>query len=161
MAEGGAGDMVKCSIEPLEYMLLTGLPDLTFEAWQELEQDKQRFPYAPDWQRYQRMEDTDGLRFFSLREGDFLLGYASIVISHDEHRSGVLMGYFNDVFVTKPKRGHAAFLVRCVETTLSGIGVQRIQAAQKLNLQSPNTAGEFFKLLDYQPYELVLSKVLH
>lgn len=152
---------VMARLEPLSYLLLTGLSDLTFEAWQELESNKEQFPYSPDWERYQRMEDKDGLRFFSLRDDENLIGYASIVVSQDEHRSGVLMGYFNDVFVTKPKRGHAAFLVRCVEKTLSGIGVQRIQAAQKLNLQATNTAGEFFKLLDYQPYELVLSKVLH
>lgn len=153
--------MVSVNIEPLSYLLITGLPELAFEAYQELESEHLNEPYNPNWEAYQRRENNDGLRFFSLRDGAVLIGYASIVVSEDEHRGGILMGYFNDIFVTKEKRGHAAYLVRQVEKVLSEIGVRRIQAAEKVNIKQRNDAGKFLEALGYEVSEIIHSKVLH
>lgn len=148
-------------VEPLAYMLLNGLPDLAFEAWRELESEHPEHPYNPDWERYQRMENDDGLRFFSLREGENLIGYASIKLDTDEHRNGMITGSFNDIFITQRKRGYAAFLVKYVEKVLSGMGVKRTQIAEKVNIKSLNNAGKFYERLGYVPQEIVYSKVLH
>lgn len=153
--------MVTARLEPLCYLLLHGLPDLAFECWQELEHEHVDEPYNPDWERYQRMENTDGLRFFALREDEHLIGYASIVITADEHRANILQGNFNDIFIAKPKRGHAAFLVKYVEKTMVTLGVKRTVVSEKVNVAAINNAGEFFERIGYVPQEIIYAKVLH
>lgn len=161
MAARCGGIVVVVQIEPLSYILLNGLVDLAFEAWQELESEHPNEPYNPDWERYQKMENADGLRFFSLRESGNLIGYASIKLDIDEHRNGLLTGSFNDIFITMPKRGYAAFLVKYVEKTLSGMGVKRTQIAEKVNIRALNSAGEFYERMGYKPQEVIYSKALH
>lgn len=151
--------MVDVRIEPLSYLLMNGLPDLAFEAWQELEHEHPETPYAPDWEAYQKLEDGYHLRFFSLRDGGNLIGYASVRMDRDEHRNGLMMAFFNDIYVTKSKRGYAATLVKYVEKAISLLGVRRVQAAHKLTAKVD--AGRFFKAMGYEPMEIVYSKVLH
>lgn len=150
---------VEVRIEPLSYLLMHGLPDLAFEAWIDLEHEHPDMPYAPDWEAYQRLEDGLHLRFFSLRDNGNLIGYASVRMDCDEHRNGLRMAFFNDIYVTKAKRGYAATLVKYVERSISLLGVRRIQGAHKITAKVD--AGRFFKAMGYEPMEIVYAKVLH
>ena len=151
--------MVNSRVEPLSYMLLHGLVDISFEAYQELEHEHLDQPYNPDWEAYQRLEKEDRLRFFSLREGENLIGYASIVLDKDIHREGVMFGSFRDIFITKKKRGYAPFFVKFVEKCLCEMGVKRVYAADRLF--SNNEAWRFYQAMGYDPQECVWGKTLH
>jgi len=151
--------MIEVRIEPLSYLLLHGLPDLAYEAWQELEFEHPETPYAPDWESYQRLEDGYFLRFFALREDGNLIGYASVRMENDEHRNGLKMAFFNDIYVTRTKRGHAAKLVKHVERSMSLLGVRRIQGGHKVTAKVD--AGKFFEVMGYEPMEIIYAKVLH
>lgn len=160
MAAHCDGHMVaETRLEPLSYLLMTGLPELTLEAHHELECEHADIPYSPDWEAYQRMENEGGLRFFSLREGQNLIGYASVIIDTDLHRDGLLIAHFRDIFLTKKKRGYAARFVKYIERVLRTLGVQREYASERL--LSDNNAGRFFKAVGFQPQEIVWGKTLH
>lgn len=159
MAADCDGDMVEVRIEPLSYLLMHGLPDVAYEAWLDLEHEHSEIPYAPDWESYQRLEDGHHLRFFSLRENENLIGYASVRMDSDEHRNGLRMAFFNDIYVTKAKRGYAATLVKYVEKAIALLGVRRIQGAHKVTAKVDS--GKFFKAMGYKPMEIIYAKVLH
>lgn len=159
MAQGGACSMVNCAIEPLSYMLLNGLVEMAFEAWQALEKEHRDVPYAPDWEAYQRQENENSLRFFALRDDAQLLGYASINIDTDIHRTGLLMACLKDIYITPGKRGHAPQFVRFIESVLSSLGVRRITAAERLN--SPDGIGKFYEAMNFQPQEIIWAKTLN
>lgn len=151
--------MVEIRVEPLAYLLMTGLPELALEAHRELECEHRDVPYSPDWEAYQRMENEDGLRFFALREGKILIGYAAIILDTDLHRDGLMIANFRDIFVTKSKRGHAARFVKFVERVLRTLGVRREYIADRLS--SGNRAGEFFKAMGFEAQEVLYAKTLH
>jgi len=148
-----------CQFEPLAYMLLNGLSDMAFQAWEEL--DSGNAKYAPDWEAYQRMESNNELRFVSLRNGEKLLGYASIVIQGDIHQAGVRMATLYDIYITPSKRGYAAFFVKYIEKQLSSLGVRRMIAGEKINATTQNSAAAFYKKLGFSPLELHWSKAIH
>lgn len=158
MAQGGACSMVNCTIEPLSYMLLNGLVEMAFEAWQALEKEHRDVPYAPDWEAYQRQENEDGLRFFALRDEGRLLGYASIVIDTDIHRAGLVFASFRDIYITPPKRGHAATFVKFIESILSSVGVKRVYAAERFSFDGD--ISKFYEIMGFEPQERVWAKTL-
>ena len=145
--------------EPLSYLLLNGLSDLAYQAWQEL--DSSNAAYAPDWEAYQRMEVNNELRFVALRDDKNLIGYASIVLQGDIHQTGVLMATLYDIYVVPKKRGYAALFVKYIERQLSSLGVRRMIAGEKINATIKNQAGIFYQHLGFQPLEIHWSKTLH
>ena len=74
MEKGKSRNVVKCSFEPLSYILNNGLRELSHEAFLEVEDGKEE--YNPDWVGYQTQENNNILRFVSLRENGNLIGYA-------------------------------------------------------------------------------------
>ena len=130
--------MVNIQFEPLSYLLLNGLSDLAYQAWQEL--DSSNAAYAPDWEAYQRMEVNNELRFVALRDDKNLIGYASIVLQGDIHQTGVLMATLYDIYVVPKKRGYAALFVKYIERQLSSLGVRRMIAGEKINATIKNQA---------------------
>lgn len=164
MAKNCVGHMVKLiemRFEPLSYMLLNGLSDLAFQAWYELESGNEGAVYDVDWEAYQRMENSNQLRFVSLRASANLIGYAAIVVQSDLNQFGLVVATLKDIYIIPEKRGHAASFVRFIERQLSEVGVKRVIAGEKLNASTPNAASEFYKLIGYAPFEIRLAKTLH
>lgn len=151
--------MIVSRFEPLSYMLLNGLVELSFEAWNELEQEHEDIPYSPDWEAYQKKEDENAIRFISLREGGNLIGYASIIVDTEIHRTGVLFASFRDIYITRKKRGYAAQFVRYIEDQLSQIGVKRIWGGERVNAK--NNAGKFWKSQGYELQERIYGKTIN
>lgn len=151
--------VVSVTIEPLSYLLMTGLPDLALEAHAELEREHANIPYSPDWEAYQRMENEGILRFFSLRDGKNLIGYAAVIIDTDLHRDGLMIAHFRDIFITKDKRGHAAHFVKYMERVLRALGVKREYVSDRVI--SNNHAGRFFAAMGFEPQEIVYGKTIH
>lgn len=150
--------MVECKIEPLSYMLLNGLIEMGFKAWEEMEHEHPGVAYNPNWEAYQRMESEDSLRFFALRDEGKLLGYATIIIDKDIHRNDIVFASFRDIYIAKEKRGHAAKFVRFIEDVLSSVGVKRVYASERLG---QGKAGKFYQALGFEPQECVWGKTLH
>ncbi len=151
--------MTETRIEPLSYLLMNGLANLAVEAHAELEAEHRDVPYSPDWEAYQRMEAEGGLRFFALREGQNLIGYASVIIDTDIHRDGLLIANFRDIYITRAKRGYAAQFVKYIERVLRTLGVRRGYGSDRLN--NGNNAGDFWKAMEYEPQEIVYGKTYH
>lgn len=152
--------MVTANFEPLAYLLLHGLSDMAFQCWTELDSGNVEV-YAPDWEAYQRMESRNELRFVALRDDKNLIGYASIVIQGDIHQAGVSMATLCDIYITPKKRGYAAFFVKYIERQLSGLGVRRMIAGEKINATIQNSAGIFYKHLGFSPLEVHWSKAIN
>ena len=150
--------MIECRFEPLSYMLLNGLVDLSYEAWCEMENEHAEVDYSPDWEAYQRNEDSNRLRFISLREGGNLIGYASIRIESDIHRAGITFASFLDIYIKKEKRGYAAQFVRFIEKQLSGIGVVRVYATERV--RSRKSPARFYEAMGFELQEQVYGKTI-
>lgn len=151
--------MVECRFEPLAYLLMNGLPNLTLEAWHELEHEHKNYPYGPDWEEYQRSENNGTLRFISLREEKRLIGYASILLVTDLHHAGLMLGIYRDIYITRSKRGYAAIFIRYIEKELSCIGINRALIGERV--ASGNKASLFYKALGYELQEYIHGKTLN
>jgi hypothetical protein len=92
-------------LEPLTYLLQSGLEQLGGRSWSEIGLDTELFHYAPNWARYQRMEDDSCLRFMAARnEFDELVGYASIIIVENLHDYRILSAYIQDIYLDPDHR---------------------------------------------------------
>jgi hypothetical protein len=153
--------MVEMCFEPLNYLLLNGLSDLSYQAWNELEGTHREASYNVDWEAYERMEQNGQLRFISLRQDSKLIGYAAIVVQNDVNQLGVVMAILKAIYITPPKRGYAVRFVSYIEQQLSAVGVKRLIAAEKLDASTPNVSGEFYRLMGFSPLETWHVKTLH
>lgn len=153
--------MVECRVEPLSYLLLNGLPELAFEAWNETDfgSEHPADPYAPDWEAYQRLEQSHLLRLIAMRDDGKLIGYTSIVIDVDLHNVMLLTATIRDIYVTLEKRGYAAKLVRFTESLFPSLGVKRVLIGERV--ASNKSAARFYQALGYNLREYVYGKTLH
>lgn len=151
--------MVTITVEPLSYMILNGVINLSMEHREEMEAEYRHIPYSPDWETYQEMEDKNCLRCFALRESGNLIGYAAVVLDKDVHRSGVLFADFRDIFITKKKRGYAAKFLNHIEKIIKPLGVQREYISERLI--SGSAVGGFLKAMGFEPQETIWGKTLH
>ena len=157
MAKGGAGDMVECRVEPLDYLLQTGLRELAYECWKLIEKDIQK-KFSPHWPGYQEEEENGNLRFISLRDNNNLIGYASVRFGEDPHNAGMKAVTLVDIFITEGKRGNAIKFFRYIENLVYSLGAYRIIASERLNIN--RDVGSFYKFMGFYPKEVLWTKIL-
>lgn len=79
--------------------LVSVIKDVTELArldWEEINHDKEAYPFDPDWSLYELLEDTASLFIFTARDKGKLVGYFSVVKSPSLHSKGKFL-FCNDV----------------------------------------------------------------
>lgn len=153
--------MVEFRYEPLTYLLQNGLPELAMECWEQHVEGNDFYrqdQFGPDWGNYQYQEDEKELGFVAMREGDKLIGYATIKINRDIHQADLRIAVLLDVYITKDKRGYAVKFFRYVEEFVQKMGAYRLDVSQPLT--SPQNVGKFYEFMGMRPMEMIWSKVL-
>lgn len=112
--------------EPLNYLLSTGLSELGERSWNEVGYGN--LPYDPDWNRYQRMESDDVLRFFAVRDDSgLLIGYAAVIVATNLHSRQICNAIIQDIYIEpEHRKGYAAFreFIEKLEEQFRLIGVK-------------------------------------
>lgn len=139
--------------EPLAYLRLHGLDDMTMECRSFLEPENRD---EPDWDRFQEMEDSYGMRCISMREDGKLVGYAGLEMADDIRHKGKILSIIRDIYITKEKRGHAPGFMKFIEDWSSKLGANRVTIAEKYNTGT----GEFYSHLGFKPEEIWWAKEL-
>lgn len=147
--------MINIRFEPIRYMLLNGLMELSHEFKETLEPDDE---YNPNWQKYIRMEDNNTLRGVAMRENGDLIGFASVIMDDDSHQNGKQIAVIHDIFVTKSKRGHAPKMQKFIEENVFSLGVHELLGSQRMNYE---VTGKFYEAMGYKPKEVLWAKGLN
>ncbi len=129
-----------------------------FEAHkEEVGADKEKFPLAPDYERYQEMQDIGSLVVVTARADGRLIGYICYYLSRHLHYDSLTA--YSDVFYVTPayRKGLVGVrLFKAVEEVLKHMGVERIYTGTKLKLD----IGPILERLGYAPIERIYTKVL-
>lgn len=150
-------------IEPLTYLLNSGLEQLGGRSWNEIGLDTHLFHYAPNWQRYQRMEDDACLRFFAARDehGD-LVGYASVIIVDNLHDYRVQSAYIQDIYLEPEQRkGLAPFksFIEAICSQLQALHVDHVTIGEREN-DPRGGIGVVYQRLGFESNERLWRKTL-
>jgi len=77
---------------------------LAKEDWEEIEHDKERKPFDPDWDTYYQLEDMGCLYIFTARLGKKLIGYYTALVVKDMHSRDNRHVYNDLIFLSKSHR---------------------------------------------------------
>ena len=153
------------SWEPLSRLMRDGIEDLLIEHYEEVAQDKERIPYAPDWDDYYRLERAGVFKALSLRLDGALAGYNWFWVMPHRHNRHTLMAT-NDVIYLRPlarKGWNGVRLIRQAEQDLRALGVVKIMYHSKPDVllgRNGGTLGGLLEKLGYEFSETVHKKVL-
>ncbi len=116
-------------------------------------------PLNPDVDAYNHVEEMGGLRCYTARLNNHLIGYAIFFIRYNMHYSTSLQAVQDVLFVTKPHRhGRVGYrLIRHSEEALRAEGVA--VCYHHIKVSTPQTI-ELFKRLGYEPIDMILGKRL-
>lgn len=106
---------------------------LLVQHWEEVAMYKDKVPLAPDWVRYQSMEDNGILHIVTVRDKDILVGYYVTMIVDGLHYRYTKYGV-NDIVLIKPEyrnSGVGLGLFRKVEELLKEEGVNVMSVHMK------------------------------
>lgn len=146
---------VDVRIEPLVFLLDTGLYELSKKCWAEIGASNGNSSYNPDWPEYKAMEDENKLRFVSLRENGNLIGYASIILDKDAHAQGNTVATIFDIYVSPDKTGHSVKLFRYIEKIVLELGTTSLIVASQIGCgRSKNRNSKFLKFMGYAPQQV-------
>lgn len=154
--------MITFRYEPLEYLLQNGLPELSEECWDHMDDGFYLDIFSPDWALYKEQEDNNRLGFIAMRENEKLIGYANVLINTDIHQEGLRIAVIHDIYITKKKRGYATKLFNYIEEFVKMMGVYRIDIAERLSFDKERGGvGKFYGSLGFRPMEIIHSKVIN
>ena len=102
--------------------------------WEAASEDRELFPYDPNWVLYAALEKAGSIRFFTMRDA-VLLGYIGFYVSWNAH-SQRLRTATSDVWWVEPSArfgGASMRLVAYAETALAeeGVRVAHIQTNER------------------------------
>lgn len=153
--------MVSYRYEPLDYLLKTGLPELSLECWEHMDDGFYNEFYSPDWKLYKEQEDNKHLGFVAMRDQDKLVGYAVVKTMTDIHQENVRIGLIHDIYITEGYRGHAAAFFNYIERFVEHMGVSFLDVAERLSFDAKRGgSGKFFAFLGFRPMEIIHRKRL-
>lgn len=147
--------------EPLSYLLKNGLPELSMECWENMDDGFHGPEYSPAWDRYQEMETSKDGGFVSMREDGRLIGYAMIKVNPDIHQKHLRVALLHDIYITSSKRGYAIKFFNYLQNFASMLGAYRMDVAERLSFDSSRGgAGKFYDYIGFKPMEVIWSKIL-
>jgi len=152
---------VQIRIEKIADLRADGVEDLAQQDWDEIETDRDVFPFALDWDQLTTLERRGLFKVVSARKGREILGYAAFNVTTHPHSKNALHA-FNSVLYVKPKaRGSVGVkLIRTSETLLKGLGVKRIYYSSKTHFPLGLKTGKLLERLGYPVVEFCHAKVL-
>lgn len=147
--------------EPLDYLLKTGLPELSLECFDKMNDGFYQEIYSPDWMLYKQQEDRKDLGFIAMRDGEKLVGYAAIKIVNDIHQKDERIALIHDIYITESFRGHAASFFHYIENFVQKMGADWMDLAERLSFDSKRGGcGKFYAFIGFRPMEVIWRKRL-
>lgn len=122
--------------EPIRHLRACGLDDLAEASWQETWANATYLHHAPDWPRYEAMEDANAMRIVGARNRDnALVGYAVVLMGSDLHDRQAVTAVVQDIYVAKGYNGIP--LLRWVMKQVQALGAMQLVIAERLNARRP------------------------
>lgn len=126
--------------------------------YKELALNQDKVPLDPQWDLYQKYEDSGNLVYVTLRDGGQLIGYVISIVAPGLHYRTCLTATMDILFVDPTKRDAAAkgvfLLIDTLEAELRRRGVQRWFMGTKLH----KDIGAIFKRRNFVPVEMTYTK---
>lgn len=124
----------------------------------ELALDQEEVEYAPDWERYDRLDKLGHLSIVTLREKGIIVGYCVTHVMPELHYKTTLTATMDILWVAPEYRENMGGLrlMREVHRELKRRGVKRVYMGSKLH----KDISKLFTALGYVPMELWFSKIL-
>ncbi len=126
--------------------------------YDELALDQDIIPLDPDWDRYVHAEKLGVLDFFTIRDGEQLVGYVISMLGGHIHYKSTKHAQV-DIYFVHPdyrKNGVGFNFFKAWEEHLKAAGVIKIITGTKLH----KNHTEFFKLLGYKHTDNVMTQIL-
>lgn len=121
---------------------------LTLKHWREIAPDNS-IPPDPDFERYALLEDSDGLRCFTVRDdNEELVGYAVFFLYKHQHSRNVLQAVSDLIFIDPAKRGGGHTFLKWCDEKLKEDGA-------KLIYYGVSTKLDFGLMLERRGYNMV------
>jgi hypothetical protein len=101
--------------------------------WKETEEFYRLAPLNPDWGQFHRLEQVKWNRYFTLRDGNVLVGHLYFIISPNRHTSTLMAA--EDFFYLMPeyrKGSNALKLLRFAIVELQKEGIREILMSTKV-----------------------------
>lgn len=162
MAQSRAGGMViSFRYEPLEFMLKTGLSELSLECFEQMNDGFYQEIFSPDWALYKEQEDRKDLGFVAMRDGDKLVGYAVLKIMTDIHQKEERIALLHDIYIKDEYRGRATSFFHFLEQFVQQMGAGWMDVAERLSFDANRGgSGKFYSYMGYRPMEVIYRKRL-
>lgn len=124
----------------------------------ELALDQEEVEYAPDWERYDRLDKLGHLSIVTLREKGIIVGYCVTHVMPELHYKTTLTATMDILWIAPEYRENMGSLrlMREVHKELKRRGVKRVYMGSKLH----KDISKLFRALGYTPMELWFSKML-
>lgn len=153
--------MVEFRIEPVDYLYHNGLLPLSQQQWEEEELDKHVIKNEPDWEEIAALEAKGKLRFFVMRDGEKLSGYAMIMLVPSLLSRSTLTAFIQDLYLDKNyRKGMTAIkFYRWIEKTLEPVRPHIILAGERPHMfEREDGLKVFYERLGYKMQEKLWSK---
>lgn len=72
--------------------------------WLEIEHSKHTRVLDPDWEAYYKVESSDMLRIFTVRDDNLLVGYFVVLLIPSLHNKGLVQGVVDIIYLDKEYR---------------------------------------------------------
>ena len=97
--------------------------------WEEINHDNEAYPFDPDWDLYEILEDSGALSIFTARDDGKLVGYFSVVKSPSLHSKGKFISCNDVIYLHKDyRKGFVGVrLFKFVEDCLKEDGCTNLQ----------------------------------
>jgi GNAT superfamily N-acetyltransferase len=117
----------------------------------------QDIPLSPNYEAYQAIADTGGLRVFTARDEDReLVGYCVFFVRHNLHYKSSLQAVQDILFIRPDQRGTGARLIKWCDEQLKKEGVQVVYQ----HVKAAHNFGEMLERMGYEFVDLIYAKRL-
>ena len=151
--------MITYQIEPISKLIEDGIGNMASSHYEEVRTPSDFSQFDPDWEEYNRLEETDMLRFISVRDEGKLIGYSSIIVIKNPHCKGTYNAIIQDLYVIPERRkSMISFkLMRFVLSIISMLNVKQTMIFEP-RTTSIKDIGRFYKYFGFNESETVWLK---
>jgi GNAT superfamily N-acetyltransferase len=137
--------------------ILEEIKPLFEKHWEEINRMKHLFVLNPDWDMYDKMEQSDLMVLITVRAEGALVGYAAYTKMHHPHYKNVMIAQNDVVFVLPEHRGQTGRrLIQAAEAALESMGIQCVT----MHVKPYKNFGPMLERTGYKLHELVYLKEL-
>lgn len=114
-------------------------------------------PLEPDFEKYLKLEELDGIRVYTARdENQKLIGYSVFFLSHNIHYKSSLQAVQDVLFIHPSNRGSGAKFILWCDDQLKKDGVQAVYQ----HVKAAHNFGPLLERFGYQLVDLIYSRRL-